>query len=142
SDESGFADIWRGLDEVAFGAVDEAFAGLPDWVAQVVTWGETSDMLIVRDGGDVEGFRIRAGYYKGIEGAVEVLEGALPSDDLPEGIDAQIALSATAAQRLNVSVGDRIVLDQRGWDTSLPISAEISAIVTPLDDTCAFWMSP
>lgn len=101
---------------------------LPGWVAQVVMFANTTWMRVVRDGQDLDA-RMSVAYYDHWMQAVQVVEGEWPQDPPRAGVDLEAALGSGAAARLDLKVNDEIVLDQRGWESSVPVRVRITAIV-------------
>ncbi|MBN1966831.1 MAG: FtsX-like permease family protein [Anaerolineae bacterium] len=134
---------WRAVDDVVQVQVAEAFAaGLPDWVDQAVTWGETAPMLVVYDGVDIDATRIRVAYFDNWPEQVRLIEGELPAEPTAPGVDMEAALNLSASISLGLEVGDEVVLDQRGWDSSIPFTVLITAIVREEDELAPYWMEP
>lgn len=136
-------DIWRTADEVVQDQVALVFEqGLPGWVDQAVTWGETAPMLVVQDGEDLPATRVRVAYYDGWQNQVRLIEGDWPGEPTDESIDLEVVLGLNTSIEMGLGLGDEIVLDQRGWDTSIPLRTRIVGIVRELDEADAYWMAP
>ncbi len=134
---------WRSVDAVVQDRVRRVFdAALPGWVEQTVTWGESAPMLVVRDGEDVEAVRLRVAYYDGWQEAARLVEGTWPGGSPDPGVDLEAALGLSASIALGLGVGDEIVLDQRGWESSVPVRTRITGIVREADEAAPYWMSP
>jgi hypothetical protein len=134
---------WAAADTVVRDQVAQVFdAPFPEWVAQTVTWGETAPMLVVLDGEDLEATRVRVAYYDDWTNAARLIEGVWPAEPSDPSVDMEVALGLSASITLGLSVGDEVVLDQRGWDTSVPINARITAVVAPVDEESPYWMAP
>jgi len=114
----------------------------PGWASQLVVWGETAPMLLVRDGEDVAATRLRVAYYDGWTEAVRLVEGTWPGEPSDPQIDLEAALGLNAAGALNLGVGDEVVLDQRGWASSVPVRVRITGIVRAEDERAPYWMAP
>lgn len=112
---------------------------IPNWLSEVVVWGESAPMFVVRDGSDIPDLKLKTAYYQGWENRVQVLEGELPP---PNDRTAIGAISPELADRFDLAIGDVITLDQRGWETSQSFSILIAAIVIPEERGDSYWMSP
>ncbi|MCB9450166.1 MAG: ABC transporter permease [Anaerolineaceae bacterium] len=117
-------------DDVALRAqIDRILqAELPGWVAEVVSYARTTWMWVVVDGVSLDA-RMAVAYYDNWEQALQLVEGEWPQDPPRGDVDLEVALGAAAAARLNLHVNDEIVLDQRGWESSVPLRVRITAIV-------------
>lgn len=134
---------WQAADAVVREQVRRVFLdALPGWVSRTVTWGESVPMLLVVNGEDVASSRIRVAYYEGWQEAARLIEGRWPEEPTEAGIDLEIALPLQAAIGLSLQVGDTVILDQRGWETSVPIRARITALIAAQDETDPYWMAP
>ncbi len=134
---------WQSADAVVRDQVRRVFEeALPGWVRRVVAWGESAPLLVVRDGEDLPGTRFRVAYYEGWQEAMRLIEGRWPAEPAEAGIDMEIALPLQAAIGLGLSVGDDLVLDQRGWETSMPIRVRVTALVAAQDESDPYWMAP
>ncbi|MBK9123691.1 MAG: FtsX-like permease family protein [Chloroflexi bacterium] len=100
-----------------------------DWLRATHTTTESSDLFIVLDGVDAAGLKARLAAYDGVADAVD-WEGRPPTATADP---MEVALSDLGAERLDVGVGDRLTLDQRGWETSQPIDVEVVGIWTPAE---------
>ena len=142
-DVDNLDQTWQTSEAVVKDQVARVFElTLPGWAVQTVVWGESAPLLVVRDGEDIEATRMRVAYYDGWQDATRLVEGEWPTASTDPEIDMQVALGLAASIDLNLEVGDVIVLDQRGWDTSRPIRALITAVVREEDDTSPYWMAP
>ena len=131
--------LWSGLNGEIQSAARAAFDPVnSEWLEAVVGWGESAPMFAVRDGADIPDLRLRAAYYDDWEARVEWVERGDPS----AGADMTGVISLDLASRFDLSVGDVITLDQRGWDTSIPFTVEITGIVTETESDSPYWMSP
>lgn len=137
-----FAVLWVSLNTAVTDAVTESFTAFPTWIENTVNWGETSPMMVVRDGADIPDTQLRLAYYSGLQEHINLIDGTWPTDSPNQNSDIEIALTENVARSLDVSVGDTIVLDQRGWDTSLPVRAVITAIFRPQDEDAEYWFNP
>lgn len=134
---------WTAADAAVRGQVDVVFeSALPGWAARTVTWAESAPMLVVKDGADLEAVRMRVAYYDGWQESTQIVEGEWPSATPPEGVDMEVALGLNASIDLDLEVGDVIVFDQRGWESSRAIRARISAVVREADESSPYWMAP
>ncbi|GAB4529021.1 MAG: hypothetical protein OHK0046_48570 [Anaerolineae bacterium] len=144
-DNDTFPDLgttWDDFDRIAAAQFSTAFADFPRWVSEIIPWGETTNLTVVQDGADTENARLRLGYYGQIEDHVEIIDGEWPTTTTTASYDLEIALPVDAATALGAVVGDQIVLDQRGWESSVPIRAHITALVDIRDPANAYWLSP
>jgi len=142
--ETEIEPLWTALDGDVRRAVSEAFnSSFPGWMTMTAAWGETSPMFVVVNGEDVPESKLRAAYYDGWEDRINVVDGTLPVD-VGDGADVDIeaALLADVGASLGIRVGDVITLDQRGWETSVPVRARVTALVTPNEPVDAYWMHP
>ena len=134
---------WRAVDEAVRAQVARIFdADLPGWVAQTVTWAETAPMFVVRDGEDLEATRVRVAYYDGLQDVARLVEGTWPTDSPDPTVDLEVVLGLGASVALDLGVGDEIILDQRGWDSSIPVRARITGIIREADERDPYWMAP
>ena len=139
---SGFGETRAELDAAVDDTVATAFAAYGDWRTRTVNWGETTTLLPVRDGEDIPDARLRVAYYDALQAEVEILTGTWPADPTSDDVDLQIALTDRVAETLGLSVGDTIVLDQRGWDSSRLITTQITALIRPRDLDSPYFAAP
>lgn len=140
-DSATFGSSWTALNEVVAEQAETTFGVFGGWLSDVVAWGETSELTPVRDGQDIEGSRLKVGFFDHILTYSVVVVGDWPSEaDEIEGADIEVVAEEGAAARLDLTVGDTIVLDQRGWDTSKPITARISGIIRAADQQQTAWL--
>ncbi len=136
-------DTWITADTVVQDQVRAVFdQGLPGWVDQTVTWGETAPMLVVQDGEDMPATRVRVAYYDGWQDQVRLIEGEWPDEPADGTADLEVALGLNTSIEMGLGLGDEVVLDQRGWDTSIPLRTRIVGIVRERDEQAAYWMAP
>ncbi len=134
---------WAAADAVVQDQARQVFGeALPGWADRVVTWAESAPMFVTRDGEDLPDTRMRVAHYAGWQDAARLIEGEWPAAPSDPAIDLEVALGLPAAIQLGLAVGDEIVLDQRGWESSLPLRARITALVAEGDETAAYWMAP
>ncbi|GAB4569489.1 MAG: hypothetical protein Kow0077_02110 [Anaerolineae bacterium] len=142
-DVDDLGQTWQDADAVVQNLAGEVFeSALPGWVRDVVPWAESAPMFVVRDGEDIPDTRMRVAHYAGWQDAVRLIEGEWPTDRAGDGFDLEVALSLRASIQLGLTVGDTIILDQRGWETSQPIRARITALVAEQDEADPYWMPP
>ncbi len=143
---TAFPDLlqgWDTVDRAATEQIDTAFSStFPGWAARTIRYGESTAMFVTRDGVDFDSTRLRIGYYENYAQYVEVVAGTLPTDSADLAADLEIAMHVDTAAALNLAVNDVIVLDQRGWDTSRPIRARITATIRQLNPADSYWMTP
>ncbi|MCB9451385.1 MAG: ABC transporter permease [Anaerolineaceae bacterium] len=142
SAEGGFAAAWTTLDSAAQDTIRDTFSDEVGWVRDIVTWGESAPLLLVRDGADVPDVRLRAAYYAGLDAETTLIAGAWPDDAPGDDYDLAVTIPESLSAALNLAVGDNVILDQRGWESSIPIRAHISGIWRENDPQAAYWMSP
>ncbi len=142
-DVPDLAATWDSNNAVVAERAQAVFGvALPGWVRAVVAWGESAPLLVVRDGADVEGVRLRVAYYEDWQAAARLVDGAWPGEPTDPALDLEVAVPLRAAIQLNLAVGDDIVLDQRGWDSSRPIRARVTALVAEADEADPYWLAP
>lgn len=97
------------------------------------------------------GVRLRLGAYEGWAEQVRVVSGRLPAAAPNASGEIEIAVGLNVANELNLEPDMLLRLDQgmdergqtgRGHPTSVPITARIVGIVTPLDERAPYWMDP
>ncbi|MBZ0275121.1 MAG: hypothetical protein K8I60_03185, partial [Anaerolineae bacterium] len=103
-------------------------AELPGWVANVIPFAKTTWMRVVRDGQDLDA-RMSLAYYDQWEELLQLVEGEWPQEPPRGDVDMEAALSVDVAAHLNVKVNDEIILDQRGWASSVLLRVRITALV-------------
>lgn len=123
------------LDAVVRGTLPDSFGAYGGWQNAVVAFSETSDIFMLVDGVEFEGFKAKLASYNGIDAGV-TWEGRAP-EYTDEGA-VEVAISDYVAAQLGVTVGDEITLDQRGWETSIPFTARIVGIIQPVEE--AGWL--
>lgn len=106
---------------------------LPGWAEQLNATGETTPMHLLRDGEDLAA-RLRIAYYAGWESRLQLVEGSWPT--VPSEV-LEVAIGQQAAERLGLMAGDEIVLEQRGWVSSIPLRVRITAVVRAVDEANA-----
>jgi hypothetical protein len=120
---------WLEHDAAIRQDVDQTLgAAVPNWVTQTLTLAETTPMQAVYDGEDLPG-RLRVAYYENWEQTSYLLEGTWPGDPTDPEIDLEAAIGQEAADQLALRPGDELVLDQRGWESSVPVRVRITAII-------------
>ncbi len=140
-EDADLASLWASADGEVRSQVAETLGSVqPDWVSQTLTWGESDLMFAVRDGADLPDTKLRVAYYDDWTTQVSVVEGRLPGD--ASDVDLEAAMLVDTAAALGIHAGDLITLDQRGWDTSVPVKTRITALIEPLDPSSAYWMQP
>ncbi|MFN8528821.1 MAG: FtsX-like permease family protein [Anaerolineae bacterium] len=143
SAESGGIDArLSALDQQVDTLIGGSLGGFPGWVNAIVRWGESGSLFVMRDGTELEGVKLAAAFYDDWPAHVTLVSGDLPDDSLDSGIDLEGVISAEAATTLNLNPGDTVTLDQRGWDTSRPITLKITGIVAERDSRSAYFMTP
>lgn len=120
------------LDGQVRTTLPEAFGTFGDWQNRVVAYTETSELFVLADGIEYSGFKAKLAAYDGIGDGI-VWEGRAPETTADGAIE--VGLSEYVAAQLNVTLGDEITLDQRGWATSRPFTAHVTGIFRPTTDT-------
>lgn len=115
------------LDSIVRGTLPDRFSGFDGWQDAIVAFRETSDMFLVIDGTDAA-FKGYLAAYEGIDAGLD-WDGRPPQDIA--GDEIEIGVTEFVAGQLGLAVGDEIVLDQRGWQTSTPFTARIVGIMRP-----------
>ncbi|MBN2472438.1 MAG: hypothetical protein JXN59_17055, partial [Anaerolineae bacterium] len=142
-DVADLGATWQAADAVVRDQSRRVFEeALPGWAASVVTWAESAPMFVTLGGEDLPDTRMRVAYYEGWQEAARLVEGEWPGEPADPALDLEVALSLPAAIQLGLAVGDEIVLEQRGWESSVPVRARITALVSEQDDTAPYWMAP
>jgi ABC-type lipoprotein release transport system permease subunit len=120
---------WSEYDAAIRQHVDQTLgAAVPNWVSQTLTLAETTPMQAVYHGEDLPA-RLRVAYYENWEQTTYLLEGTWPGDPTDPEINLEAAIGQEAADQLALRPGDELVLDQRGWASSIPLRVRITAII-------------
>lgn len=131
------------FDDTVLAQAEDSFAPFDDWMDTAIRWGESSTLLPVQDGVDIEGVRFRVGAYDDLPDYIDLVDGTFPLDaPTDETIDLEAVISEDVAQTLGLNVGDELILDQRGWDTSRLIRTRVVGIIRPRDPDNAYWFAP
>jgi hypothetical protein len=112
------------------------------WLNTIISWGETQPMFLVRSGQDVPDVRVRLGYYDDPNKSVAVVQGSPPQDVKDSNAAFDVSVGNEIATILDLSVGDEMTLDQRGWESSIPIRVRITAIVDAARPQDTYFMEP
>lgn len=142
ADSDDFTAIRADYDRVVTDTIAQSTNTFGRWHDKTVTWAESVTMNVVRDGDDIENAMLRVAHYDALDQYAELVAGEWMTDQPAEGVHIEIALAQSLADHLSLTVGDVIVLEQRGWDRSLPITAQISALFAPRDHDENYWMNP
>ena len=134
------ADLRAGYDDTVTSTLATSFESYDDWRDETSSWIESVSMATVQDGADILRLSVRLAAYDGLADYAKLQSGAWPQ--ATDATDLEIALIQQVAEATDLQVGDVITLEQRGWDTSIPITATISGIFTVDDPQTAYWMSP
>lgn len=137
-----FTTIRTRFDDAILTQVDESFDPFVQWTDATIRWGESSTLLPVRNGRDIEAVRFRVAAYDNLQEYIEIIDGAFPVEPNDDTIDLEVAVTEEVAQTLNLNVGDEFILDQRGRDTSQLIRTQIVGIIRSQDSNNAYWFSP
>ena len=122
--------VWSEYDAALRQHVDQTLgAAVPNWVTQTLTLAETTPMQAVYEGEDLPA-RLRVAYYENWEQTTYLLDGTWPGDPTSPDINLEAAIGQEAADQLALRPGDELVLDQRGWESSIPLRVRITAIVS------------
>ena len=140
SSEINASAVWDSLDESVEIAAHTAFDPLSaEWLNTVTGWGESPPMFVLRDGEEIPSLLLRVAAYDDWQSRVTWVDGTATS---PTRADYAGVIGLELASRYDLAVGDVITLDQRGWETSIPFTLEITGIAAPQDPDDAYWMSP
>ena len=113
--------------------IDQTLGGvLAGWVEQTIPTGETTPMQVVYQDEDLPA-RLRIAHYDGWEQTTYLVEGEWPGEPSDPAIDLEAAIGQDVANQLALHPGDEIILDQRGWDSSIPMRVRITAIIEEID---------
>lgn len=141
-EQSDLSTFWADLDAQLKAQVQTTLVpDLPGWLHSTVTALEAPAVDTFKDGQPLEAVRIRPVYYENWQEAVEIVEGALPSET-PADVDFEAVMSVPAASLLGLNVGDIISLEEQGWDTSVPARVRISGLVSERDPQNLYWTPP
>jgi hypothetical protein len=110
-------------------AVQDTLVGSPtDWVQQTLTMGETTPMQLVIEGEDRDA-RLRVAYYEGWHESTYLIEGRWPRETGDQAVDLEAVIGDQAAEDLGLAIEDSLTLEQRGWESSVPVHVRIVGIV-------------
>lgn len=137
-----FAATWARFDQATQHQAEASFDGISGWMNETVAWAETAPLIPILDGRDLDGARFRVAHYAGWVDQVQLVSGIWPVDSANVAYDIEVALLDSLARDLDLQVGDTVVLDQRGWESSRLIRAKISGTVTMVDQASAYWSAP
>ncbi|QPC81387.1 ABC transporter permease [Phototrophicus methaneseepsis] len=135
------AQTWDDNNDIVQGAVDASLGETANgWLAHQVQWAESQPLFVQRDGADIEGAQARLAYYDMLPQFATLTEGDWYDDASSYRIP--VVIPAAYAAEYSIAVGDRLVLDQRGWDTSVPFEVGVVGLIeeTLIED--AYWASP
>lgn len=136
-----FAADWTTYDATFDEALRAELDQPSGWLDRVVDWAESTNGFLLRDGEEIESVQARLAYYGGLADTLEIVAGRLP-EDIPPGEPVEVILPEAAAEALELSVGDMIQFDQRGWDTSRIFDLELVGIVREADPAAVDWFDP
>jgi hypothetical protein len=139
-DAADLSDQWEALDSRIAEQAADVQQTIPDWMNALIRWAESSPLFIVRDGTDLPDTKARLAYYDALEANTTLIEGSFPTES--ETLPIPVVLSDTSAALIGAEVGDELTLDQRGAATSQPFAVYITGIVSELDASSPYWMSP
>lgn len=124
---------WARMDSHIRQHVERTFSGvLGGWVLQTVATGETTPLQVVMQQTDLPA-RLRVAHYEGWQQAAYLVDGEWPAEPADSAIDLEAAIGRDVATQLGLQAGDDIVLEQRGWESSIPVRVRITAIVEAID---------
>ncbi len=141
ADVSEVSDLWAAYNNTVATTRDETFSSSA-WEPEISAGSETQTMFALRDGTELQDIRLRLAYYEGIEESLVITEGRFPAQVDREGAVIPVAIHASAADYLGITVGDMLEIDQRGWESSQIFAVEVVALVRERDENAAFWMAP
>ena len=124
---------WARMDSHIRQHVATAFSGVLDgWVLKIVSAGETTPMQVVVQDTDLPA-RLSVAHFESWQQAAYLVEGEWPAEPSDPAIDLEAALGRDMATQLGLQAGSDIVLEQRGWESSIPVRVRITAIVEAID---------
>ncbi len=131
---------WQTLDSAVRADAPTAFDPvIGDWLGSIFTSGESTSMFVVRGGADIEGLKLRLAYYEDLENRAVWSAGTAAA---PTNAEYGVVIPLELASRYALEVGDVLTLDQRGWESSVPFTVEITGIISARDPDDAYWMQP
>ena len=145
AETDNFTESWRTFDSLFDDTFNTVFPQSPAWVEDVITWAESQPLFVLRDGEDIPDTQVRVAYYENLSEHADLISGAWPSET--SGSDAadtplEVVLPAAIARRADISSGDTLQLDQRGWDTSQVFTMQVTGIIRESNPDAAYWFKP
>lgn len=144
NNELTLTEFWQSLNSQVQVEIDTLLRHeISDWVQYNTNGIETSPLQVFHDDNTrIDSTRLRFAYYENWETAIRVVEGVLPTESSDPNIDVEVAIPFQGAVALGVGVGDVLILNEEARESSLPISAKITAIIIENDFTDARWFEP
>ncbi len=119
--------------------LDSAFAAFPGWQSNPVPWAESVTLFALQAGEELPNVNLRLAEYDQLADHASLTSGRWPADN---GSAVEIVLLAQVADALDLTVGESLTLEQRGWETSVPFTAEVVGTFTVDDPQDPYWMAP
>jgi hypothetical protein len=157
ADTGGLDQIAGEADQLVRQHVAADLGVIDDWVASVVSSGETGEMGILRTGDEpLLGIRARVGHYDGWQDQVRVVSGRLPQPGEAGDAAMEVVVSLEAANEIDtLSPDTTLIFDQRvrgdgaiketsipGYENNRPLTVQIVGVVAPLDPQADYWLEP
>ena len=136
-----FAEVWQNHDITFQTEFDKSF-DRDTWTGTPIQWAETQPLYPILLNEDIPDTRVRIAYYQDLQAYTEIIDGNWLSNATTVDAQIPVVIENTAATQLNLSVGDIITLDQRGWDSSQLFTAQIVGIFSATDDASSYWFAP
>lgn len=134
------AATWDNFDAGYRQIVETRLGGeLAPWLDQVVTGAEASPMPVMVGETPLEGIELRLAYYEQWTDKVDLIAGAFPVDTTEA--DVAGVLSISAANLLNIQVGDVITLARAQWVNSRPVQVLVTGLVEKTKPDERYWIA-
>lgn len=114
--------------------------GLDGWVSAAIAGLESAPVQTMLDDQPLT-VRTNVVYLENWREQVTLVEGDFPAESASD-VDFEAVLSVSAANVLDVTAGDVLILDEQGWETSQPARVRISGIVRENDPDDLYWTPP
>lgn len=138
---TNFAQVWQNHDITFQTEFDKSFER-DRWTGEPIQWAETQPLYPIINDQDIPNARVRIAYYQNLQEHTKIIEGNWLSDTTTLDAQIPVLIEDETATELNLSVGDIVTLDQRGWDSSQLFTAQIVGIFSVTDETSSYWFSP
>lgn len=136
------AEFWSALDQGINTQVETILTpGLDSWVGGAVGGIESAPVQTVFNDQALTA-RSNVVYLETWRDHVTLVEGEFPAENASAEADFEAVLSVSGANVLGVTTGDIVILDEQGWETSLPARVRISGIVRENDPDDVYWTPP